>query len=456
MTQLNDIPQQARERIETIGAADLVVGILEPGQKDGISPETESTLAIVREGLMNLSAGVRTTLVIHGAHPNGQPVSAPVEPEAPSAGDGNDEAPGGEPEESSSLRVLPWPYPPQDAVATPAQGVPPGMLDAYKAVFKVSEELGARACGVVASHWETVTPQWIYRLVQPVLELDFDLVTPSYPHRKFESLLNNSLIAPLTRALYGRKLRHPLGPDFGFSGRLLQRFSASFMRKAGERGDHSPVLFATEAICGGFDVCEASLGARVHPPTDWVNLSSLLQQVLSRLFQDVEQNAAFWQKSRGSQPVSLIGETMPGQSIEAGSGAVHDDGSVDVTRMMETYQLGCRDLAELWGIVLPPSTMLELRRLARQTPDQFRMPDPLWARVVYDFALGYRLRSINRDHLLRALTPLYLAWVASYALETEAFDALATEHRLEHLSVAFEKEKPYFVARWRWPDRFNP
>jgi len=54
------------------------------------------------------------------------------------------------------------------------------------------------------------------------------------------------------------------------------------------------------------------------------------------------------------------------------------------------------------------------------------------------------------------MTPLYLAWVASYALDLETAGPKALEQRLEHLSVAFESGKPYLVSRWRWPDRFNP
>jgi hypothetical protein len=66
------------------------------------------------------------------------------------------------------------------------------------------------------------------------------------------------------------------------------------------------------------------------------------------------------------------------------------------------------------------------------------------------------LRTISRNHLLGALTPLYLAWVASYAAEVRDADAVAAERRIERLAAAFEEAKPYFVSRWRWPDRFNP
>jgi hypothetical protein len=89
-------------------------------------------------------------------------------------------------------------------------------------------------------------------------------------------------------------------------------------------------------------------------------------------------------------------------------------------------------------------------------PDQFRMPDELWARIVYDFALGYRLRVISRDHLLRSITPLYLGWIASYALEMETAGPAEVESRIERVSSSYESSKSYMVSRWRWPDRFNP
>jgi hypothetical protein len=107
-------------------------------------------------------------------------------------------------------------------------------------------------------------------------------------------------------------------------------------------------------------------------------------------------------------------------------------------------------------LVLPPASLLGLRRLSRLEPEQFRMPDELWVRIVYDFALAHRLRTINRDHLLRSMTPLYLGWVASHAREVETAEAPAVEERLERLAIAYEVGKSYLVSRWRWPDRFNP
>jgi hypothetical protein len=111
-------------------------------------------------------------------------------------------------------------------------------------------------------------------------------------------------------------------------------------------------------------------------------------------------------------------------------------------------------LQEVWSLVLPPVTLLELKKLSRQPLESFRMADTLWTRVVYDFALAYRLRTLSRGHLLGAMAPLYLGWVGSRALEVES--GVPAGPRQEQLDRAFEQNKPYLVQRWRWPDRFNP
>jgi hypothetical protein len=130
--------------------------------------------------------------------------------------------------------------------------------------------------------------------------------------------------------------------------------------------------------------------------------------------------------------------------------------SVNIQAMMDAYRFGFQTLQEIWGLLLPPATMLELKKLASRSPEQFQFSDDAWARVIYDFALGHRLRIMGRDHLLRALTPLYLGWVASFILEMGDTEPQDVDARLERLCLAYESQKPYFISRWRWPDRFNP
>jgi hypothetical protein len=284
--------------------------------------------------------------------------------------------------------------------------------------------------------------------VHPLLESDFDLVVPYYAPRKLQGLLNSSIVYPLTRCLYGKRIHNPLGPDVGVSRRLAQKILGTNRNaKAGPSQTHPLASLAPVAVCDNLQICQVHVEARLYPPTDWINMSSLVAQVLGPIFLEMERSAACWQRMRGSVSVLARGEHLS-LSQEAGT--------LDMNRMVETFQLGVRDLQEIWGLVLPPATLFELRKLSRLAPEQLNMPDELWARIVYDFALAHRLRTINRDHLLRSMTPLYLAWVVSYARELETAGAATVEQRIERLSLAYEAAKPYLISRWRWPDRFNP
>ena len=122
--------------------------------------------------------------------------------------------------------------------------------------------------------------------------------------------------------------------------------------------------------------------------------------------------------------------------------------------MLDAFRLAYTNLHGIWSLVLPPNSLLGLKRLSIMPAESFHMPDNLWARIVYDFILAYRLRTINRGHLLGALTPLYLAWVASHLVLVRS--GTAPEKHIQDLAAAFETDKPYLVSRWRWPDRFNP
>jgi hypothetical protein len=315
--------------------------------------------------------------------------------------------------------------------------------DAYRALFSIGRTSNARAMAVIATHGEQLTPALVRALVQPVVVDGFDVVAPGYERQVFDGLLNAAVVYPLTRALYGRRIQGQLGVDFCFSPRVAARWGTG----AEDVKPARPTWLIPQAVVDGHRVCQAHVGARIIPAPDSVDLGTLLVQVLGSLFADMEQRAAFWQRVQRSQPVPVFG-TAPLQP------AGGDE--VDVRPMIESFGLAYRNLQSVWTLVLPPATLVELKRLTIADAARFRLADDLWARIVFDFTLAYRLRTINRDHLLKALAPLYLAWIASYATEVQSATRQMADVRLEQLCQAFETEKPYLVRRWRWPDRFNP
>jgi glucosylglycerate synthase len=409
-------PQQIEEKAEQLEAADLVVGVLADLGQEGLD-EVCSTLR-------TLSGSPRIAVLRDDQE------ASPTQP--------NSDVPGN----PVSPYIVPWSQLRRDTAGLTIAG----MTAAYQSVFAAGEKFGARGCCIIASKLETTGADWIRQIAQPLLEEDVDLVLPRYARHKYEGLLNSSIIAPLTRSLYGRRIHNPMGPDLGISRKLFQKILGNEGAKPAANRVHPLVSTTPAALCDNLQVCEVYLAPRVYAPTDWTNISSIVAQVLSPVFLEMERNAPCWQRTRASISVRAIGNPVF---------VTQDNGTVDTHRMVESFQLGNRDLQEIWGLVLPPSTLVELRRLSRSPLEQFRMPEELWVRIVYDFALAHRLRTINRDHLLRSMTPLYLAWVASYAHELETAGAGALEERLERISIAYESGKPYLVARWRWPDRFN-
>lgn len=334
-----------------------------------------------------------------------------------------------------------------DLLQLPYHGVP-GKARALQAMLAKVRDLDARACVIFDGSVRTVTPHWVDWLGRPVMEHAFDFVSPYYDRHPFEGALTKGLVYPLVRALYGVRLRQPAAAEFACSGRLVNHFLNEDLWERDGAQVGIDLWLTTSAASGDFRLGEAALGIRTHHARgeEALDLGTTIVQVVGSLFADLEGRAERWQRTRGSVPVQHFG-TLP-------STAPTDASGMDVDRLIESCRLGYRELRDIWTWVLPPRTIVDLRKLAYGSQAQFRLDDELWARIVYDFALGYRLRVLPRDHLLRSFVPLYSGWLASFILQVRDSGAGA-DQRVEDLAGTFEAQKPYLISRWRWPERLR-
>ena len=270
-----------------------------------------------------------------------------------------------------------------------------------------------------------------------------DLVLPHYRLGPNNALANSAILYPVTRALYRLCPRFPQAIDVGLSLRMAERLAAA-AQPFTAAGQNDAILWpVAEAASANWPVTEIDAGPRGLPQPASTDLNALLSEIAGSFFADIEARASVWQRVRPWQAGCAAMETP----FSAGT-------LPDVTPMLEAFRVAYTNLQEIWALVLPPQTLLGLKHLSLMPPASFRMNDELWTRIVYDFILAYRLRTINRGHLLGALTPLYLAWVASHILLTSS--GAAPEQHIADLAATFERDKAYLVSRWRWPDRFNP
>jgi hypothetical protein len=311
---------------------------------------------------------------------------------------------------------------------------------AQKVICSLAVEARAKICVLLQGDMALLHPDALQCLISPIVEKGCELVVPVYPSGKFDGLLNHSILAPLTRSLYGKRVRYPLPQDLSCSSRMFTRIA--------EAQSTSSLLWPSVlAAFGEYQTCQVNVDASHVAQTEGLDLSTVLTSLVGAAYSEMETYAAQWQRVRGSQPTATWGAVAV---------QTEDGEPIDAKPLVDSFLLGSHNLQEVWGLVLPPVTLLELKKLSRLSPEAFRMPDELWVRIVYDFALAHRLRKISRVHLLGALTPLYLGWVASYVQEVAKASPFAAEQRLEQLARSFEEGKPYLLSRWRWPDRFNP
>jgi hypothetical protein len=325
-----------------------------------------------------------------------------------------------------------------ERVAVPFHGVP-GRGAGLRAALGAAQRLGARALLLLEADLVSLGPDWIERLTMPVWQEKADYVAGAYARHRFDGTITNLLIAPLVRALYGRRLRQPLGGQLALSARLVDHLllHPKWDWTARELAD---VWILGTAIADGFAVWEAWLGPRViRSKTRTADLPAMVSQTLGGVLSVMDRHHDLWRDVRGSEPLPAVGEaTLPGTEPR----------EVDVERMVSAFRLGLRDLTPVWEHVLAPETLGDVLSLETDDLEHFRFPDDLWARVVYDAALAHHYAVIHREHLLRSLVPLYLGRTSAFVLAVRDRNATASEAAAEAVARAFERQKPYLVERW--------
>jgi hypothetical protein len=166
----------------------------------------------------------------------------------------------------------------------------------------------------------------------------------------------------------------------------------------------------------------------------------MLAQVVGSLFAEMERQVDIWTKVNSSEDVPIFGF-----QFAVGTEPVN----VNIKRMIDSYRRAHHDLSGIWSVALPEPAMLGLKALAAAADNQFSFGDALWVRIVYDFAVAYHRRVMDRGHLLQSLTPIYLAWVASFILQVQEAGPTEVEERLERLCLTYETEKTYLISRWK-------
>ena len=303
----------------------------------------------------------------------------------------------------------------------------PGKGSAFKAIFEIAAALRPTACAVVDSDLRSITPEWIARLVGPIADRKADYITPLYARHKYDGTITNSIAYPLTRALYGLRLRQPIGGDFGFSGELAQAFLDQDVWETDVAKFGIDIYMTTTALVRHARIAQAFLGAKIHDPKDpGADLAPMFSQVVGTAFRMAAANREAWSKVTGSRPTEIIGEITPVEPEAV---------TASVEILEQKFAAGRAEFAPRWSEIL-----------SAPLPD--RIEDEAWARIVYDFLIAAAREPDRVSEDVRALVPLYFGRVAAFIDRAKDLDTAGSDALVERQAEAFEATKAHLVERW--------
>lgn len=308
-------------------------------------------------------------------------------------------------------------------------------------LFKKVKALHAGAVLVVDADLKSITPEWIKCMGEPLFN-GFSFVTPLYVRHKYDGTITNSIAYPLSRALYGRRVRQPIGGDFGFSGSLAKVFLETDLQNEAVSSFGIDIWMTTIAMNQQLRVCQSYIGRpKEHRNKDLLaTIYPMFRQEVGTLFSLMKRLNDNWRRVKYSKPTAINGfgswETEFPPKVE-----------IDPINLRNCFHDGFREYDEVWKKTLTPDIYGKLHEIKEMAIDVFTFPTDIWARVLYDWAVAYR-DADNTDRLMDALVPLYFGKTLSFIIKTEKMTIQQTEAAIEEECMVFESTKPYLVRKW--------
>ncbi len=322
----------------------------------------------------------------------------------------------------------------------------PGKGTSFRAIFETAKRLGTKAIIVVDSDLRSITPEWIKVLAEPVLKGETCFLAPLYKRHKYDGTITNMLVYPVTRALYGKRVRQPIGGDFSFSGKLAQLYAEKDVWMSDIAKFGIDIWMTTVAINETNDISQVNLGVKVHNAKDPAqDLVHMFIQVISTMFFLMGDYEDRWINIENSEDIP----TLKGVSSKFNIPEI----KVNLKKLNDEFLDGFEQFKSLYKDILSPKSFNGLDRVygKKKRGNGLYIDADLWSNIVYDSAYTFHNWSRNRRRLINILAPLYFGRTASYVEETETMNWQQAEDIIQKQAEIFEKNKNYLknrILRW--------
>jgi hypothetical protein len=304
--------------------------------------------------------------------------------------------------------------------------------------------LKAEAVIVLDAASKTITPLWIKNLGEPLFA-GFSFVSPLYLRHKYEGILTSSILYPLTRVLYGRRVRQPSGGDFAFGMVMADTYLHHPMGAEGAVQQAGvDVWMTTLAITEGVPICQSFVGRpkMQRAPDGVIPQVSTFVEVVGTVFDLMGFFQERRQKVKWSKPTAVfgfgVGEVDAPPPLEVSEADLH-----------RGFLQGFAQYHSFWESLLDSQTFNKLGEVRNLPLAHFSLPSELWARIIFRYAVVYKNEVSNRRALLESLLPIFQGKALSFVKKTERMSIQQAEEYIENESMIFEEMKSYLVADWR-------
>lgn len=313
----------------------------------------------------------------------------------------------------------------------------------FRNLFQKTLDLHARAVVVVDADLKSITPEWVKHLGEPLFD-GFSYVAPLYVRHKYDGTITNGIAYPMTRCLYGRRVRQPIGGDFGFSAKLAKVYLEGVGWGESVANFGIDIWMTTLAINERVKICQSFMGRpKVHRTKDpGADLGPMFRQVVGTIFSMMTHFESFWTSVRYSRPTAIYGfglgeiEMPPRVEVNAGN-------------LLAKFRTGFKEHDDIWQGVLSADVHKKLKEIHEMKDGEFDFPVDLWARILFDVAVAFRDSPSERDRIVGSLIPLYFGRTLAFVRKTRRMSIKQAEEAIEEDCATFETAKPYLLRRWQ-------
>jgi glycosyltransferase involved in cell wall biosynthesis len=302
-------------------------------------------------------------------------------------------------------------------------------------LFEQVKKLKPRAVMVVDADLKSITPEWVKKMLDPILEKGYEYVTPWYARNEYDGTITNNIAYPLIYGIYGINLRQPIGGDFAFHPKLVNYWLESKWHKATK--NYGVDIFMTlEAIINKSKICQVCLGQKIHKPSA-PKLGPMFSQVVGTMFKKICSSKDQWLSIESVKKITILenGEKGKPQPLSV------DYKSMKIAAIFE-YKMH-RDILKR---TLTPEVYQKLDKIFKS--GKLTIGKTLWTKIIYDAVYSYCNTNVGAG-IVEALKPLYFGKTVSFIKNTLDLDYKESEMEVLEQAERFWDLRGYLLKKYK-------